>query len=180
MLQAANQALGSPSNRVNITAKVSLPSLPSFQDIVAHADARPRSLQWAARGYALSLPTANRSIASIGLGQWLRDTRDVNIFRLTLAVVDIGFWTGRLSQCASRSLTSSSSHLPKRLTLSLALSRRVRREHPRKDRNWTRGTPPKAVRADGQGRARRRPRGHSGVRRLDGSFKDELNLYHVL
>lgn len=73
MLQVENQILGSPSNRVHITAK------------------------WAARGYALSQPTRNRSIFAVGLRPWLREQRDVLTFQLALGLIDLGFYTVKLT-----------------------------------------------------------------------------------
>lgn len=56
-----------------------------------------RALQWAARGYALSQPTRNRSIFAVGLRPWLREQRDVLTFQLALGLIDVGFYTVKLS-----------------------------------------------------------------------------------
>ncbi|GMK56670.1 hypothetical protein CspeluHIS016_0305100 [Cutaneotrichosporon spelunceum] len=66
MLQANNQLLGSPSERINITAR------------------------WAARGYAEF--AGSRSLADIGPTRWLRDRFDALVFRLTLWAIDWAFW----------------------------------------------------------------------------------------
>ncbi|CDZ98187.1 Predicted unusual protein kinase [Phaffia rhodozyma] len=81
MLQAANQGLGSPSNRVNITAK------------------------WAAKGYALTSPTANQSIYQVGLSAYLRDLQQIWLFEATLKLIDIGFWTNKLYQWVTELVT---------------------------------------------------------------------------
>ncbi|WRT68836.1 uncharacterized protein IL334_005817 [Kwoniella shivajii] len=67
MMQANNQLLGSPSSRVNLTAR------------------------WASIGYTRSL-TGSRSLNSVGLSRWIKDRFDAFLFRFTLGVVDIAFW----------------------------------------------------------------------------------------
>ncbi|GFZ51505.1 hypothetical protein JCM24511_09272 [Saitozyma sp. JCM 24511] len=73
MMQANNQLLGSPSSRVNLTAK------------------------WAAIGYTGTL-TGSRSLHVVGMRTWLRDHWDAMIFRLTLAIIDLAFWATRIKQ----------------------------------------------------------------------------------
>ncbi|ORY29120.1 putative mitochondrion protein [Naematelia encephala] len=73
MMQANNQMLGSPSSRVNLTAK------------------------WAAKGYASSI-TSPRTIHRVGMSRWLRDRLDNFIFNVTLAVIDVAFLFTRLKQ----------------------------------------------------------------------------------
>ncbi|EIW66956.1 hypothetical protein TREMEDRAFT_34176 [Tremella mesenterica DSM 1558] len=71
MMQANNQILGSPSARVNLTAK------------------------WAAKSYtALS----SRSIYSVGLSKWLKDRLNNALFTFTLSLVDLAFWFTRAKQ----------------------------------------------------------------------------------
>ncbi|WWC97778.1 hypothetical protein V866_004665 [Kwoniella sp. B9012] len=67
MMQANNQLLGSPSSRVNLTAR------------------------WASIGYTNSL-TGSRSLNSVGLSTWLKDRLDAFVFRFTLSIVDLVFW----------------------------------------------------------------------------------------
>ena len=73
MMQANNQILGSPSSRINLTAK------------------------WASIGYTHSL-TNSRSLHNIGLTTWLRDRWDAFVFRLTLSLVNLAFWLTTLKQ----------------------------------------------------------------------------------
>ncbi|KAL7421425.1 hypothetical protein Q5752_004311 [Cryptotrichosporon argae] len=74
MMQANNQLLGSPSSRVNLTAK------------------------WASIGYTSSL-TGARDLRTVGLRTWLRDRLDAVVFRLTVGVVDLAFWATQIKQC---------------------------------------------------------------------------------
>ncbi|WVF67199.1 hypothetical protein IAT40_001947 [Kwoniella sp. CBS 6097] len=67
MMQANNQLLGSPSSRVNLTAK------------------------WASIGYTRSL-TGSRSLQTVGIWRWTRDRFDAFLFRFTLGIVDLAFW----------------------------------------------------------------------------------------
>jgi aarF domain-containing kinase len=69
MLQANNQSLGSPSNRLNITAR------------------------WAAAGYAQTVPPA-----SFGVSETFHSLISLAIFRLALSVIDLGFWFTRIQQ----------------------------------------------------------------------------------
>ncbi|QRV72632.1 ABC1 family protein [Ceratobasidium sp. AG-Ba] len=69
MLQANNQSLGSPSNRLNITAK------------------------WAATGYAQTVPPM-----SSGLSNTFHSLLSLIVFRLALSVVDLGFLVTRVRQ----------------------------------------------------------------------------------
>ncbi|OXB36500.1 aarF domain-containing kinase [Cryptococcus neoformans] len=73
MMQANNQILGSPSSRINLTAK------------------------WASIGYTRSL-TNSRSLHNVGLTMWLRDRWDAFVFRFTLSIVNIAFWLTTLKQ----------------------------------------------------------------------------------
>jgi hypothetical protein len=57
----------------------------------------PVSLQWAARGYALSQPTRDRSIFAVGLRPWLAAQREVLTFKFALALIDLGFYTVKLT-----------------------------------------------------------------------------------
>lgn len=78
MFQANNQAIGSPSPRINITAK------------------------WAAKGYQQSLGTDHaRDLSQIGLRAWIKDRVDVVIFRSALFALDLSFRSARLRQCES-------------------------------------------------------------------------------
>ncbi|BEI82769.1 hypothetical protein CcaverHIS002_0306370 [Cutaneotrichosporon cavernicola] len=76
MLQANNQLLGSPSERINITAA------------------------WAAKGYAEF--AGSRALADIGFRRWLRDRYDSFVFRFTLWVIDWAFWWTSLKARFSR------------------------------------------------------------------------------
>ncbi|KAH7343966.1 putative mitochondrion protein [Rhizoctonia solani] len=69
MLQANNQSLGSPSNRLNITAR------------------------WAAAGYAQTLPPA-----ADGVSDKFHAVVSLVLFRLALSLVDLGFWFTRIRQ----------------------------------------------------------------------------------
>ncbi|KAG9123147.1 methionine-synthesizing 5- methyltetrahydropteroyltriglutamate--homocysteine methyltransferase [Ceratobasidium sp. 392] len=69
MLQANNQSLGSPSNRLNITAK------------------------WAAIGYAQTVPPV-----SSGLSNTFHSLLSLIVFRLALSVLDLGFLVTRVRQ----------------------------------------------------------------------------------
>jgi aarF domain-containing kinase len=80
MLQANNQLLGSPSERINITAA------------------------WAAKGYAEF--AGSRALRDIGLRRWLRDRYDSALFRLTLWVIEWAFWWTSLKARFSRSTGS--------------------------------------------------------------------------
>lgn len=75
MLQAANQSLGSPSNRVALTARS------------------------AARGFALTSPLSTLSLYEVGLRRWVRGKRDLWLFGFALSVIDIGFWLSKIQQC---------------------------------------------------------------------------------
>ncbi|KAK8843490.1 hypothetical protein IAR55_007150 [Kwoniella newhampshirensis] len=67
MMQANNQLLGSPSSRVNLTAR------------------------WASIGYTRSV-TGSRSLRTVGTWTWLKDRYQAVLFRFTLSIVDIAFW----------------------------------------------------------------------------------------
>lgn len=67
MMQANNQMLGSPSARINITAK------------------------WAAIGYTNSL-TGSRTLDAVGLRIWLKDRWQGAVFRFTLWLIDMAHW----------------------------------------------------------------------------------------
>lgn len=69
MIQANNQSLGSPSNRLNITAR------------------------WAAAGYAQTVPPV-----SYGVSDTFHSFISLVVFRLALSVVDLGFWLTRIRQ----------------------------------------------------------------------------------
>ncbi|GAA5950649.1 hypothetical protein JCM3765_000565 [Sporobolomyces pararoseus] len=72
MLQANNQAMGSPSNRINIHA------------------------HFAADGLAAFTPAASRTLAQIGLRTYALETFRLVIFRVVLFAVDVGFQITRL------------------------------------------------------------------------------------
>ncbi|GAA5910016.1 ABC1 kinase family protein [Sporobolomyces salmoneus] len=72
MLQANNQAMGSPSNRINIHA------------------------HYAADGLASFTPAASRSLTQIGLKTYAIEKVRLVIFRVVLFAVDIGFQITRL------------------------------------------------------------------------------------
>jgi aarF domain-containing kinase len=69
MLQGNNQTLGSPSNRLNITAR------------------------WAAAGYAQTVPPV-----SSGVSNTFHSLLSLVVFRLALSVVDLGFLATRIRQ----------------------------------------------------------------------------------
>ncbi|KAF8681603.1 ABC1 family [Rhizoctonia solani] len=69
MLQANNQSLGSPSNRLNITAR------------------------WAAAGYAQAVPSV-----TYGISNTFHAVVSLVVFRIALSVVDLGFWFTRVWQ----------------------------------------------------------------------------------
>ncbi|CAE6485343.1 unnamed protein product [Rhizoctonia solani] len=69
MLQANNQSLGSPSNRLNITAR------------------------WAAVGYAQAVPPV-----AYGVSDTFHAVVSLVVFRLALSLVDLGFWFTRIRQ----------------------------------------------------------------------------------
>ncbi|QRW15882.1 ABC1 family protein [Rhizoctonia solani] len=69
MLQANNQSLGSPSNRLNITAR------------------------WAAVGYAQAVPSV-----TYGISNTFHAVVSLVVFRIALSVVDLGFWFTRVWQ----------------------------------------------------------------------------------
>ncbi|WVQ76577.1 hypothetical protein IAR50_006249 [Cryptococcus sp. DSM 104548] len=73
MMQAANQLLGSPSSRINITAK------------------------WASIGYTRSL-TGSRSLHHVGWWVWMRERVEDVIFRVTVGFFDLAFWANALKQ----------------------------------------------------------------------------------
>ncbi|ODN75109.1 hypothetical protein L202_06324 [Cryptococcus amylolentus CBS 6039] len=73
MMQAANQLLGSPSSRINITAK------------------------WASIGYTRSL-TGSRSLHIVGWWVWMRERVEDVIFRVTVGFFDLAFWANALKQ----------------------------------------------------------------------------------
>ncbi|KAK1921885.1 putative mitochondrion protein [Papiliotrema laurentii] len=73
MMQANNQVLGSPSSRVNLTAK------------------------WASIGYNNSI-TDPRTLSRVGLSTWLRDRLDTVIFRVTMGFIDLAFWATQARQ----------------------------------------------------------------------------------
>jgi aarF domain-containing kinase len=73
MMQANNQTLGSPSSRVNLSAK------------------------WASIGYTRSL-TGSRDLRSVGLWTWIKDRSNAVIFRFTLGAVDLAFWITTVKQ----------------------------------------------------------------------------------
>ncbi|GAA6013806.1 hypothetical protein JCM10207_008198 [Rhodosporidiobolus poonsookiae] len=72
MMQGNNQAVGSPSNRINILA------------------------HYAAKGLAQSSPSASRSLTAIGLRSYLSETFRLAVFRVVLFAVDVGFLFTRL------------------------------------------------------------------------------------
>ncbi|GAA5855130.1 hypothetical protein JCM3766R1_003197, partial [Sporobolomyces carnicolor] len=72
MLQANNQAMGSPSNRINIHA------------------------HYAADGLAAFTPAASRTLAQIGLKTYALETFRLVLFRVVLFAVDLGFQFTRL------------------------------------------------------------------------------------
>ena len=72
MLQANNQAMGSPSNRINIHA------------------------HYAADGLASFTPRASRSLSQIGLKTYAIEKFRLVIFRVVLFAVDLGFQFTRI------------------------------------------------------------------------------------
>ncbi|KAM0791476.1 hypothetical protein ACM66B_005929 [Microbotryomycetes sp. NB124-2] len=67
MMQANNQSLGSPSNRINANA------------------------HWAAAGLELSLPANSRTLRELGLRRFAVERARTVLFRLVLWAVDVGF-----------------------------------------------------------------------------------------
>ena len=67
MMQGNNQAVGSPSNRINILA------------------------HWAADGLALSTPQHSQSLRALGLRAYTVEKLRLVIFRVVLVFVDVGF-----------------------------------------------------------------------------------------
>jgi aarF domain-containing kinase len=110
MMQANNQTLGSPSSRVNLTAKV---RRVCFRLQASHArffdtgrDSRsrlrlrrrmslslPLTPQWASIGYARATPP------DASWPAWFRARFDAVVFRLTLGVVDLAFLGTQIKQC---------------------------------------------------------------------------------
>ncbi|BGP16304.1 hypothetical protein JCM10213_006461 [Rhodosporidiobolus nylandii] len=72
MMQGNNQAVGSPSNRINILA------------------------HYAAKGLAQSQPHSSRSILNVGLKNYLTDKFRLAVFQVVLLAVDVGFLFTRL------------------------------------------------------------------------------------
>jgi len=67
MMQGNNQAVGSPSNRINILA------------------------HWAATGLAISTPQHSQSLRALGLRAYTVEKLRLVIFRVVLVFVDVGF-----------------------------------------------------------------------------------------
>ncbi|KAG9101983.1 methionine-synthesizing 5- methyltetrahydropteroyltriglutamate--homocysteine methyltransferase [Ceratobasidium sp. 370] len=80
MLQANNQSLGSPSNRLNITAR------------------------WAAAGYAQAVPPV-----SSGLSNTFHSALSLIVFRLALSILDLGFLVARIRHGRGAHLSHSPS-----------------------------------------------------------------------
>ncbi|GAA5840258.1 hypothetical protein JCM9279_002327 [Rhodotorula babjevae] len=72
MMQGNNQAVGSPSNRINILA------------------------HWAADGLALSTPQHSQSLRALGLRAYTVEKLRLVIFRVVLVFVDVGFVLARV------------------------------------------------------------------------------------
>ncbi|GAA5898139.1 hypothetical protein JCM6882_003335 [Rhodosporidiobolus microsporus] len=72
MMQGNNQAVGSPSNRINILA------------------------HYAAKGLAQSTPNAPSSLLEVGLYSYLVDTFRLAVFRMVLLAVDVSFVITRI------------------------------------------------------------------------------------
>lgn len=116
MMQANNQILGSPSSRINLTAK------------------------WASIGYTRSL-TNSRSLHNVGLTMWLRDRWDAFVFRFTLSIVNIAFWLTTLKQSEHRFFAGmcDNSHLTSCLqNLSQEKKEAGKIEYRRSSRQWQR------------------------------------------
>lgn len=102
MLQANNQAMGSPSNRINIHA------------------------HFAADGLAAFTPAASRTLAQIGLKTYALETFRLVIFRVVLFAVDIGFQITRLRSWITEKMGGKGEGLEdllqRQVTVSLSLS----------------------------------------------------------
>ncbi|GAA5820221.1 hypothetical protein JCM11251_005532 [Rhodosporidiobolus azoricus] len=72
MMQGNNQAVGSPSNRINILA------------------------HYAAKGLAQSTPTHSNSLMTVGLRSYLTDKFRLAVFKVVLLAVDFGFLVTRI------------------------------------------------------------------------------------
>lgn len=76
MMQANNQALGSPTNRINVMA------------------------HWAADGLKLSIPASTQTLRARGLLPFLRERAEILLFRVALLTIDLGFFLNRVRQWA--------------------------------------------------------------------------------
>ena len=74
MMQANNQAVGSPTNRINMLA------------------------HWSADGLKLSMPASSVTLRQIGLLPFIRERAHLLIFRCSLFAVDIGFFLTQVRQ----------------------------------------------------------------------------------
>lgn len=100
MIQAENQMLGSPVNRINILARASL-SLPLIH-LACHSTSIRNHSDAAVAGLSSTTPTPRQLVSDAGLqrglGRWLRTSLDIWLFRVTLWAVDIGFWATKVRQ----------------------------------------------------------------------------------
>ncbi|KAL8293621.1 hypothetical protein RQP46_000322 [Phenoliferia psychrophenolica] len=74
MMQANNQAVGSPTNRINVLA------------------------HWAADGLKLSHPASSTTLRALGLGAFLKERAQLLVFRVALFTVDFGFFLTQVRQ----------------------------------------------------------------------------------
>ncbi len=80
--------LGSPSPRVNITAK------------------------WAERGYARFVTSQeDRTLSAVGLRPWVVDRLRLVTFQMALFGLDLAFWTTRLRQCECKVLATEQEYM---------------------------------------------------------------------
>jgi hypothetical protein len=77
MVQANNQTLGSPANRIGILSRTLGLTCHGWTRLTIRAD-------WAALGYEDSIKAQDRSISHVGIQPWLLDRYRVWAFKATL------------------------------------------------------------------------------------------------
>ncbi|EJU01669.1 ABC1-domain-containing protein [Dacryopinax primogenitus] len=103
MMQANNQALGSPSNRINILAHWAVTGLATHPPVPL-----PQGPAAFALSHALFTPDA--------LMRWVKRTLQVWMFGVTVFVIDLTFWVTRIRQWFSRDNDGFEELLQKQLT----------------------------------------------------------------
>ena len=103
MVQAVNQGLGSPSNRINILAReFALRSL--FKLSNAH-----RHLDWSAEGlrttYASRQHLDEMAQRRFSIADWLSETRKIWTLKIVLVFIDFGFVISKVRQWYIRVVT---------------------------------------------------------------------------